>query len=60
MEFQTSNHAIIANIAIDPEYQGHGFGGKLMSHAEHLTKNRIIVGDAIGDACFVAGKYRTL
>lgn len=33
-----SDHASIANIAIDPKFQGHGIGGKLMALAESKAR----------------------
>jgi len=33
-----NNKALIANIAVDPKYQGHGIGGALMRYAELRAK----------------------
>ena len=32
------NYALIANIAIDPKFQGHGIGGELMRFAESKAR----------------------
>jgi len=32
------DHASIANIAVDPEFQGHGIGGELMAFAESRAR----------------------
>lgn len=38
------DHLLVENVAIDPTYQGRGWGGRLMAHAEEVAKR-----DAIGE-----------
>lgn len=38
------DHLLVENVAIDPIYQGRGWGGRLMAHAEEVAKR-----DAIGE-----------
>ena len=34
------HHAVLANLAVNPEHSGHGLGKKLIDHAEHFCRER--------------------